>query len=235
MATSGQDGERQAYARRSGEARARRARTVAAIAMIFASGTLGIIAGRTSTWLWPFDAPPAGGTAQQNTRVAGPEPARVEVGRPPPEARDLPAPTQQPIKTQEGPKESPTAPGSLHSDAPAPPPPQAEPGQKETRSAPSKTNLAGEAKAPPMPAAGERPAENREPGTANRNNVTLINPSQQHGEPSVGLPSTVVNEDGGAKSAGAAECERRYSSYRPSDGTYQPYGGGPRMRCPHLR
>jgi BA14K-like protein len=32
-----------------------------------------------------------------------------------------------------------------------------------------------------------------------------------------------------------AACERRYSSFRRSDGTYQPYGGGTRQRCPLLR
>jgi hypothetical protein len=31
------------------------------------------------------------------------------------------------------------------------------------------------------------------------------------------------------------QCERRYSSFRPSDGTYQPFDGGPRKRCPLLR
>jgi BA14K-like protein len=39
------------------------------------------------------------------------------------------------------------------------------------------------------------------------------------------------------KSAGdtAGQCERRYSSFRRSDGTYQPFDGGPRKRCPLLR
>jgi len=32
-----------------------------------------------------------------------------------------------------------------------------------------------------------------------------------------------------------AECERRYSSFRRSDGTYQPYGSRPRELCPLLR
>lgn len=35
--------------------------------------------------------------------------------------------------------------------------------------------------------------------------------------------------------AGIAECERRYSSFRASDGTYQPYGRNSRVMCPHLR
>ena len=35
--------------------------------------------------------------------------------------------------------------------------------------------------------------------------------------------------------AGITECERRYSSFRASDGTYQPYGRSSRVVCPHLR
>jgi hypothetical protein len=34
---------------------------------------------------------------------------------------------------------------------------------------------------------------------------------------------------------GIAECERRYSSFRRSDGTYQPYGRSSREVCPFLR
>ena len=36
-------------------------------------------------------------------------------------------------------------------------------------------------------------------------------------------------------SGGIAECERRYSSFRASDGTYQPFGRNSRELCPHLR
>jgi hypothetical protein len=35
--------------------------------------------------------------------------------------------------------------------------------------------------------------------------------------------------------ADIAECERRYSSFRASDGTYQPYGRNSRVLCPFLR
>lgn len=30
-------------------------------------------------------------------------------------------------------------------------------------------------------------------------------------------------------------CDARYRSFRWSDGTFQPYGGGPRQLCPYLR
>jgi hypothetical protein len=32
-----------------------------------------------------------------------------------------------------------------------------------------------------------------------------------------------------------SRCDARFRSFRWSDGTYQPYGGGPRMLCPYLR
>jgi len=35
--------------------------------------------------------------------------------------------------------------------------------------------------------------------------------------------------------AAFGQCERRYSSFRRSDSTYQPLDGGPRRRCPLLR
>ena len=41
--------------------------------------------------------------------------------------------------------------------------------------------------------------------------------------------------ENGPPSSGVEECERRYSSFRREDGTYQPFDGGPRRRCPHLR
>lgn len=33
---------------------------------------------------------------------------------------------------------------------------------------------------------------------------------------------------------GSQQCASAFRSYDPSDGTYQPYGGGPRERCPYL-
>jgi outer membrane biosynthesis protein TonB len=43
-------------------------------------------------------------------------------------------------------------------------------------------------------------------------------------------------DDGRAfDAAGVAECESRYSSFRRSDGTYQPFGRSSRQVCPFLR
>ena len=42
----------------------------------------------------------------------------------------------------------------------------------------------------------------------------------------------VTLDEGKADDVAIAQCERRYSSFRRSDGTYQPRDGGPRKRCP---
>jgi hypothetical protein len=69
-------------------------------------------------------------------------------------------------------------------------------------------------------------------------NVKMINP----GAAEARRPAGKAKPDGQsvdtkttAADPGVAECERRYSSFRRSDGTYQPFGGGARTRCPHLR
>jgi hypothetical protein len=81
----------------------------------------------------------------------------------------------------------------------------------------------------PPPAPDANPAR---PG------VTLINPGSAEvrpnpSEPSRGRESAGKSAD--SSPAGMEECERRFSSFRPSDGTYQPFGGGARARCPLLR
>ena len=45
------------------------------------------------------------------------------------------------------------------------------------------------------------------------------------------MPGAELNS---ATEAGIAACKRRFSSFRVSDGTYQPYGRSTRLRCPLL-
>jgi hypothetical protein len=87
------------------------------------------------------------------------------------------------------------------------------------------------------------PAVDREapPPDANpaRPGVTLINPGSAEARANPSEPSRAGRESAG-KSAdsspeGAEGCQRRFSSFRASDGTYQPFGGGARARCPLLR
>jgi hypothetical protein len=80
--------------------------------------------------------------------------------------------------------------------------------------------------------------------------VSVINPGASQAPRDSGKAKAATDQPGSAPErvatdsqrfesryspSGAEECERRYSSFRREDGTYQPYGGGPRMRCPHLR
>jgi hypothetical protein len=214
--------------------------------MVLASGTLGFAAGRTSAWFLPFDAP-AGHSARQAASVVSPDPERIRAkdstrgtGTPAPESTVLPAPPRSPTKAQEARQDGPAISGPPQADAPTTPPPASSPEErKETKSAPSKTSLSGgDVKDLPTPAVAGPPAGNRESKPAT-SSITVLNPSQQHGAPRSDLPSTAAaaaHDDGrGATAPGFAECERRYSSFRASDGTYQPYGSGSRARCPHLR
>jgi len=68
--------------------------------------------------------------------------------------------------------------------------------------------------------------------------VKLINPD--HGEARAATAEPVRRADDDVADTetdqqGLAACARRYSSFRRSDGSYQPFGGGPRQRCPLLR
>jgi hypothetical protein len=67
--------------------------------------------------------------------------------------------------------------------------------------------------------------------------VKLINPNPNQAD-AAAVPARRVELDPAESEAdrqSLAACERRYSSFRRSDGTYQPFGGGPRQRCPVLR
>ena len=57
--------------------------------------------------------------------------------------------------------------------------------------------------------------------------------SSGNGDPSGGTADLLsyVVEEARPTSAHAASCFERYQSYRPSDNTYQPYGGGARQEC----
>jgi hypothetical protein len=92
------------------------------------------------------------------------------------------------------------------------------------------------AKLPATPSPGVAPEAKKSP-----QGVTLLNPGKVDAGPDGqdlgrrGPETPAFDRAVGAASPTAQECERRYSSFRQSDGTYQPFGGGPRVRCPLLR
>jgi BA14K-like protein len=197
----------------------RRLRSRAAMAMMVASVAVGFIAGRASVWVLPFEDRPVPSSARH--LAAKPEPV---------------AATPQPVAAT--PQPEPRQAASLPLSAPIsdgksskPPTPLAalpeEPAQKPAE--PAK----GPADQPNMSASMGEPA---------RQSVTVLNPNRPDaGRDAAGREAQDLRRtagpdqgsDGGG--AGAAECEKRFSSFRKSDGTYQPYGGGARQRCPLLR
>jgi BA14K-like protein len=193
-----------------------RARAVAALAMIIASASIGFMVGRASAWLVPFDAPATSTLRKEaaaGTRALTP---KDEPQSPPTKAasRDrAPGPT--------GAESEPPKPLVLPSAEPGP-------GSRDPRAAASPPAPGGPApvvKAATPPAPGDPvPRQAPDPDRA-----MIVNPSAAESEPTKAAASD------GASAGESAECERRYSSFRRSDGTYQPYGGGPRARCPFLR
>jgi BA14K-like protein len=226
-----------------------RLRTLAAAAILFAGITLGFTLGRMSVWLIATDAP----NREPPAREVGERGATV------PLAAKTPAGPGAALPAQGAPTPAPTtsAPGPTTS-APTTPQPMMAPKAAASSPTPTSTAPAGPDSAPAASAAGARTQEPPKPvvapnwraaagdppGSVHGNdedtrgpNVKLINPSETDlgaaaAEPT--KPDADVAEIETDRQ-GIAACERRYSSFRRSDGTYQPFGGGPRLRCPLLR
>jgi hypothetical protein len=231
MAVREQEAETMSW--RGADAEVRRLRTLAAVAMVVASVTIGFVLGRGSAWLVPFDA---------GTRSSG--------GLPGKQATSAKAPL--PVKAEPVPPGPPAA-SPRESTAAAPPPaapvPSAPPATSETSlhgSEPQKPVV------PKWQPAGEEAATGAggSASTPQPPNVKVINSGQgdlRQSDPRIAVapasPKSDAPEKSAPESAGAGEpdhagiaaCEKRYSSFRRSDGTYQPYGGGARQRCPLLR
>lgn len=211
------------YARQTAEMQMRRLRAQAAVLMVIASGAVGFISGRASGWLVPMQSTPAA-IASQQTAAAG------KSSKPPMPVID------------------PSAPDNKEAAKATPRPPQPQP---PAAPAPVAATPAPVAAAPASPARPPDPAAAADP---NPPGVTLINPGatdpgargwtpertvlERRPEADRDTAPTLVGNPPGLPAGlppGLEECERRYSSFRRSDGTYQPFGGGPRQTCPHLR
>ena len=80
------------------------------------------------------------------------------------------------------------------------------------------------------------PMEFAEPGAIAKpvpRGAVVVNPDWSTPPVAESMPPRA--ERNSASEPDMAECERRYSSFRASDGTYQPYGRSTRVRCPLLR
>lgn len=218
-----------------------RLRTVAAAALLFAGLTLGFVLGRMSVGLIsnaPSHDRPGQAVSERNTAAPAPQaasPAATPPAPTTPAPTTSPAPAQQPaaaVNPAVPPVISP-APDSAASGA-APPEPAVARTQEPPKPvvAPNWRAAAGD---PSGSASGNDEATERGP------RIKLINPSQANSATAPAEPARKAEVDpierieSEADRQGLAACERRYSSFRRSDGTYQPFGGGPRQRCPQLR
>ena len=217
---------------------AQRRRAAAAFVLITASLAVGILIGRLSASVMPGESPRAETSAAKSTSPVSqpPKPLAAAVPAPSPPTAAPPQPASQPAQ----PSPSPSQPPKL---------------------ALTKDLAAAENVAPPNmqvisaaigdPAAST--AQDADAGSAGAadSKVSVINPGAGEAARETGKARAADNRSGSApeqqvaadarrlesrySAGGVEECERRYSSFRREDGTYQPYGGGPRMRCPHLR
>ncbi len=183
---------------------------------VIASLAVGFIAGRASVWLMPFEASPGGSRQNVAAGQVQPEPSEASRREAIAAIKDLRKP-HQPAPPGDG-----AQPVQSHVPAPAS---EASPPPTEKPASTAGDTPAERQPSPPAPPGGSRPPPAR---------FTLINPGAAETGPAPQLPTSGA-ERGIAAALDVEECERRYASFRRSDGTYQPYGGGPRQRCPHLR
>jgi BA14K-like protein len=224
-----------------------RLRTLAAAALLFAGLTLGFVLGRMSASLMPV-APGQDTPARVASDRKATEPSPNTASP----ARAVPAP---------GPAETPSSTASAQPAAVAPTPgpsavaspaPSSSSAAVEATATPAAVGVGSQEPPKPVVAPNWRAAAGDPPGSASVNDeetnrappIKLINPSQAAPSATVAEPArnpevdpseSEADRESLANRESLATCERRYSSFRRSDGTYQPFGGGPRQRCPMLR
>jgi BA14K-like protein len=212
-----------------------RLRALAALAILVAGITLGFTLGRMSVWLVGFDGSNHDAVAHEGNTNRSMRETTPVVSAPAP---NIAAPAAGSSPKLVLPPPSAAAPSGPGSPASAP--------QTSPAPEPAPSTSAAVPQEPPKPvlapnwraaygdgaSAGNGTTEDNLPGPS----VRLINPRQDE------APRVAAEPDAAGNAAeietdrqGIAACERRYSSFRRNDGTYQPYGGGPRQRCPLLR
>jgi hypothetical protein len=224
------------------EVQVQRLRSRAAIAMVVASVAIGFIAGRASVWLLPFDSHSNASAGRQAAEVAATKPVKVSRSQHPSDGKSSKPPTPLPLPERTAEAGRPAKPEPQNVAAPSPPAVPAE-ADKTGAKAPGEA-----AKTPSTAAAGNTgaaPGAPEPPGKAEQRapfGATLINPGRvDAGADAQDLvqagrtAATPGAEEAAVAPAGIEACDRHYSSFRRSDLTYQPYGGGPRARCPLLR
>jgi hypothetical protein len=211
----------------------RRTRVLAALVMMAASGSIGVFAGRMSAWILPVEAPRLLVDGRSRS-----EPAFREAAT---ELRAAPI-----LEKHRG------APSSLGVIEAAIGGPDTSAG----RAPPATDNSAPRAPEETNPGIAQEPGKGLLMGTARTGwqTTTTPNPTASAAQPSAPV---IINASPAVPPIGSADgvrpaasrmsaadrpndgeigqCERRYSSFRRTDGTYQPMDGGARKRCPLLR
>jgi hypothetical protein len=192
----------------------RSARTVAALVLVMAGWSVGFLSGRMSAWLVPVET--AGVAVEKKGPSRGFDVATTTTLRPANSsskiaAAELPAPAPEAINDGKSPRQEQTLPPN------------------------TATSEDGSATTPALERTGQpKDTENwvTVETKADARALTLLNPASKRARRDAD-PSRSPPRD--LDQAGMEECERRYSSFRRSDGTYQPYGRSSREPCPFLR
>lgn len=210
-------------------------RIIGAVALLCAGWAVGFFSGRMSAWLFPVTDTQIV-VMQKAPEPAAPAPTAAEKGSPAPEAA---AATPAPAQPAGPPEASSTVAAREEATAPSSPTPPAakDGGERPAQPAESVAPTAGQADTAQTkitvinPDAGKRaPPTAREPVRSREDREHLTRePASQPDDyaPAYGYRSP--------DQASIAACERRYSSFRRSDGTYQPYNSPTRELCPLLR
>src|SRR5262245_18077021 len=215
-----------------------RLRTVAAAAILLAGITVGFTLGRMSVWLIATGAPGQGAAAREGGERGASAPSAPKATAGPAAATAQGAPTPGPTTSAPATPQATLPPKAAASTLPTPT--STAPAGPESVPAAGATGTPTQEPPKPVVAPNWRAAAGDPPGSGTGNdppNVKLINPRDADLRVPAAEPT---NPDADVAEIetdrqGIAACERRYSSYRRNDGTYQPFGGGPRLRCPLLR
>jgi hypothetical protein len=227
--------------------RAWQLRAVGALALLLAGWGMGFVSGRLSAWVFPLEA------TSNGARPTAPTPQT-------PPAQANKAPTMAQTDKQADKQSTAAADGVHDKTAPPHPPPSARPSDDAgSRRATAETG----GKPAPAPAttdgvvrewdsADTTPSEPPAQDDGRKDRAGAFPPNAEGYRPAAGR---IINPDGmragqdvrgtaqaaepeagsHGSEARMAECERRYASFRRSDGTYQPYGRSSRAICPLLR
>jgi hypothetical protein len=204
---------------------AMRARRVAAALVLVAAGwATGFFAGRMSAWVFPV--------TETNTAVTAVLDKTPQHVAPNPPTAEQPAPRVENKQALAAKQPEPPAASA--------PPEQAQPPQ------PNVTVLNKSASQQSAPQAGDdkritvapdegdsmqAPGNDARIAETNAERAPDRRANRQDGDRRV----SAMDDGQGFDAVGIAECESRYSSFRRSDGTYQPYGRSSRQVCPFLR